>query len=51
MNKWDKLSMHQKADLMKIYVKGGVTNIGDIRKHYNSSVDNSDKNNSTNTIS
>jgi GH24 family phage-related lysozyme (muramidase) len=36
MNKWDKLSMQQKADLMKIYVKGGVTNIGDIRKHYNS---------------
>lgn len=46
MNKWDKLSMHQKADLMKIYVKGGITNIGDIRKHYNRFGDGGDKNNS-----
>lgn len=42
MNKWDKLSMQQKADLMKIYVKGGITNIGDIRKHYNSFRDGGD---------
>lgn len=36
MNRWDKLSMRDRAELMKIYVKHGLHNLDDIRKHYNS---------------
>lgn len=36
MSRWDKLSMRDRAELMKIYVKHGLHNLDDIRKHYNS---------------
>lgn len=34
-NKWNELTMQQRADLMKLYVANGYTNLGSIRKHYN----------------
>lgn len=33
--KWDNLTMSQKQALMKIYVNNGVTNLDEIRNHYN----------------
>jgi hypothetical protein len=33
--KWDDLTMSQKQALMKIYVNNGVTNLDEIRNHYN----------------
>lgn len=33
--KWDQLSMKEKADLMRLYVANGYTNLDSIRKHYN----------------
>lgn len=35
-DRWSALSMSERADLIKLYVENGITNIGDIRKHYNS---------------
>ena len=35
-DKWSALSMQQRADLIKLYINSGITNINDIRKHYNS---------------
>lgn len=35
-DKWSALSMKERADLFKLYVNNGITNIRDIRKHYNS---------------
>lgn len=35
-DRWSQLSMQQRADLIKLYVDGGIINIKDIRKHYNS---------------
>lgn len=35
-NKWDKLSMRQRADLIKLFVKNGVTSLDDMRQQYNS---------------
>lgn len=34
-NKWNELTMQQRADLMKLYVANGYTNLDSIRKHYN----------------
>lgn len=34
-NKWDSLSIKDKADLMKLYVKNGINNLEEIRSHYN----------------
>lgn len=34
-DKWSKLSMLQKADLIKLYVDSGITNLNSIRKDYN----------------
>ena len=33
--KWDTLTMSQKQALMKIYVNNGITNLDEIRNHYN----------------
>lgn len=33
--KWDNLTMSQKQALMKIYVNNGITNLDEIRNHYN----------------
>ena len=33
-NKWDSLTMQQKADLMKLYVANGYTNLNKIKEHY-----------------
>lgn len=35
-DRWSALSMQQRADLIKLYIDNGITNVGDIRKHYNS---------------
>lgn len=35
-DRWSALSMQQRADLIKLYTYNGITNIKDIRKHYNS---------------
>ena len=35
-DRWSQLSMQQRADLIKLYTSNGITNIKDIRKHYNS---------------
>lgn len=35
-DKWSALSMTERADLIKLYVSNGITNINNIRKHYNS---------------
>ena len=35
-DRWSALSMQQRADLIKLYTSNGITNIKDIRKHYNS---------------
>ena len=35
-DRWSALSMQDRADLIKLYVNSGITNIGDIRNHYNS---------------
>ena len=34
-NKWDSLSIKDKADLMKLYVKNGINNLEEIIGHYN----------------
>lgn len=34
--KWDTLTMSQKQALMKIYVNNGITNLDEIKNHYNS---------------
>lgn len=34
--KWDELNMAQKNELMKIYIKNGVTSLDDMRSHFNS---------------
>ena len=35
-DRWSALSMQQRADLIKLYIDNGITNIKDIRNHYNS---------------
>lgn len=35
INKWDSLSIKDKADLMKLYIKNGISNLEEIRSHYN----------------
>jgi hypothetical protein len=35
-DRWSALSIQQRADLIKLYTSNGITNIKDIRKHYNS---------------
>lgn len=35
INKWDSLSIKDKADLMKLYTKNGINNLEEIRSHYN----------------
>ena len=39
-DRWSKLSMRDRADLIKIYTKHGVTDLNEIRRHYNSLGDN-----------
>lgn len=34
--KWEKLSLKDKADLMKLYIQNGFTNLSEIKNHYNS---------------
>lgn len=41
--KWDNLTMSQKQALMKIYVNDGVTNLDEIRNHYNRYAEGGDK--------
>ena len=45
--KWDNLTMSQKQALMKIYVNNGVTNLDEIRNHYNRFDDGGEKDNIT----
>lgn len=33
---WEKLSQKEKAELMKLYLKGGVLKLSEMKKHYNS---------------
>ena len=35
-DRWSQLSMQQRADLIKLYVESGITNIGSMKKDYNS---------------
>lgn len=35
ISKWDSLSIKDKADLMKLYIKNGINNLEEIRSHYN----------------
>ena len=35
-DRWSQLSMQQKADLIKLYIESGITDIGSIKKDYNS---------------
>lgn len=35
-DRWSALSLQQRADLIKLYTDNGITNIKEIRKHYNS---------------
>lgn len=51
INKWDSLSIKDKADLMKLYIKNGINNLEDIRSHYNKFQDGGNKNNPLKTIS
>lgn len=37
--RWDKLSMKEKGELMKLYMSGGVLSISEMKKHYNSYAD------------
>lgn len=39
INKWDSLSIKDKADLMKLYIKNGINNLEEIRSHYNKYAD------------
>lgn len=43
-NKWDSLSIKDKADLMKLYVKNGINNLEEIRSHYNKFKDGGNRN-------
>lgn len=47
MNTWDKLSMKEKADYIKVGVKNGLTNIDDISNAYNNFADGGAINNKT----
>lgn len=40
--RWDKLSMKEKGELMKLYMSGGVLSISEMKKHYNSYADGGD---------
>ena len=35
MSKWDELSMAEKAEMMKVAVRQGITNLSDIKQRYN----------------
>ena len=35
MSKWDELTMAEKAEMMKVAVRNGITNLNDIRDRYN----------------
>lgn len=35
-DKWNSLSLKNKSDLMKMYIKNGINSLEDIKKHYNS---------------
>lgn len=43
-SKWDSLSIKDKADLMKLYVKNGINNLEEIRSHYNKFKDGGNRN-------
>lgn len=45
-DRWSSLSMRDRADLIKLYVSNGITNIGTIRSHYNKFDEGGDKENS-----
>lgn len=51
INKWDSLSIKDKADLMKLYIKNGINSLEEIRSHYNKFSNGGDKNNPLKTIS
>ena len=36
MNNWNKLSIQQKSDLMRIYLENGISSLDTMKKHYNS---------------
>ena len=36
MSNWDDLSIKEKADLIHLYMDGGVLDLPSMRKHYNS---------------
>lgn len=33
--KWNDLTMSQRSDLMKLYLKSGITSLDSMREHYN----------------
>ncbi len=35
-DKWNSLSLKNKSDLMRMYIKNGINDLNDIKKHYNS---------------
>ena len=39
MSKWDELSMAEKAEMMKVAVRQGITNLSDIKQRYNEFAD------------
>lgn len=44
INKWDSLSIKDKANLMKLYIKNGINNLEEIRSHYNKFQDGGERN-------
>jgi hypothetical protein len=44
INKWDSLSIKDKVDLMKLYIKNGINNLEEIRSHYNKFQDGGERN-------
>ena len=44
INKWNSLSIKDKADLMKLYVKNGINNLEEIRSYYNKFAEGGEKN-------
>lgn len=36
---WDNLNLHQKNELMKLYIQNGITSLDEMKNHYNSFAD------------
>lgn len=48
-DRWSQLSMQQRADLIKLYVNSGITDLGKIKKDYNSFKNGGETNDDENT--